>query len=287
MARAAPEPKAVEAGDPAPAACANCGVALVGAYCHACGQPAHLHDKLGDLVHEIVEGVVHLDGRIWRTLPLLAFNPGRLTREWMAGKRVRYLAPLHVFLFSMFLLFLAPTFTGQRLINIDPSAFGQIRVSNLQVDGVSDPSRFERFARDLSTTMQKKSADGRYYSYKIESLAYKLTFVLAPLAMAFLALVTWRQSRRFTAYQHGVVALYGLGFGALVSAIVLIAPQAIDPVLGQIALVVLPAHAVAHLRGAYGFGWRSAILRGLILCLLTLVGFLLFLVGVSYLGLFA
>jgi hypothetical protein len=287
MARAVPEPKAAPAGDHASAACANCGVALAGAYCHACGQQAHLHDKLGDLVHEIVEGVAHLDGRIWRTLPLLTFNPGRLTREWMAGKRVRYLAPLHVFLFSMFLLFLVPTFTGQRLINIQPSTFGPVTVSDLQIDGVSDPSRFERLARDLSTTMQQKSADGRYYSYKIESLAYKLTFVLAPLAMAFLALVTWRRSRRVTAYQHGVVALYGLGFAALVGSIVLAAPPAIDPLLGQIAMVVLPAHAVAHLRGAYGFGWWSAILRGLILCLLTLVGFLLFLVGVSYLGLFA
>jgi hypothetical protein len=286
MARAAAR-KLMKAAEQPAVPCANCGVALVGAWCHACGQQAHLHGKLSHLAHELVEGVLHLDGRIWRTLPLLALDPGRLTREWMAGKRVRYLAPLHVFLFSMFLLFLIPTFTGQRLINIDPSAFGQIEVSNLQVDGVSDTSRIERFARDLTTALQQKSADGRYYSYKIETLAYKLTVVLAPLAMLFLALVTWRRSRRFTAYQHGVVALYGLGFAALVSSIVLIAPRSIDPVLSQVAMIVLPIHAVAHLRGAYGFNWWGAVIRGAVLGLLTLAGFVLFLIGVSYLGLFA
>lgn len=277
--------KAMKAAGHPPAPCANCGTNLAGPWCHACGQQAHLHGRLTDLAHEMVEGVMHLDGRLWRTLPLLVFNPCRLTREWMAGKRVRYLAPLHVFLFSMFLLFLIPTITGERLINVDPSAFGQVAVSDLQIDGVSDTSRIERFAENVATAMQHKSADGRYYSYKIESLAYKLTVVLAPLAMLCLALVTWRRSRRFTAYQHGVVALYGLGFAALVSSIVLIAPASIDPILEPIAMVVLPLHAVVHLRGAYGFGWLGAILRGAVLGALTLLGFLLFLVGVSFLGL--
>jgi hypothetical protein len=286
MARAAAR-KLMKAAEQPAIPCANCGVRLVGAWCHACGQQAHLHSRLGDLAHEMVEGVAHLDGRVWRTLPLLAFDPGRLTREWMAGKRVRYLAPLHVFLFSMFLLFLIPTITGQRLINIDWSTFSQMSVSDLQIDGVADVSPIERFVRNLPTALQQKAADGRYYSYKMEALAYKLTFVLAPLAMIFLALVTLRRSRRYSAYQHGVVALYGLGFAALLSSVVLVAPRAIDPALNQIAMICLPVHAIAHLHGAYGFGWWSSIVRGSILCVLTLVGFVLFVVGVSYLGLFA
>jgi len=279
--------KVMKAAERPAVPCANCGANLLGPWCHDCGQQAHLHDRLSHVAHELVEGVLHLDGRAWRTLPLLAFDPGRLTREWMEGKRVRYLAPLHVFLFSMFLLFLIPTFTGQRLINVDPGAFGHVQVSDLQIDGVSDTSRIESLVRDAATAMQHKSADGRYYSYKIETLAYKLTVVLAPLAMLFLALVTWRRRRRFTAYRHGVVALYGLGFAGLVSSILLVAPAAAEPVLQPLAMIGLPAHAIVHLRGAYDFGWWGAIVRGLVLCALTLLGFLLFVIGVSYLGLSA
>lgn len=92
--------------------CANCAERLQGAYCHACGQKGHLHGRLWHLVHEFAEGLAHFDGRLWRTLPLLVFNPGRLSREWRQGKRVRYVPPLHVFLFAVFLLFLIPSLTG-------------------------------------------------------------------------------------------------------------------------------------------------------------------------------
>ncbi len=47
--------------------CANCG-----AYCSACGQKLHLHRSIGDAVHEMVHGILHLDGKLWNTLPLLA-----------------------------------------------------------------------------------------------------------------------------------------------------------------------------------------------------------------------
>ena len=41
---------------------------------------------------------MHFDARVWRTLPLLAFNPGRLTREWVEGRRTRYVSPLAIFM---------------------------------------------------------------------------------------------------------------------------------------------------------------------------------------------
>src|SRR6185503_13895415 len=43
----------------------------------------------------------------WRTLPLLMFRPGRLTREWVMGKRARYVSPLALFLFTVFVMFMA------------------------------------------------------------------------------------------------------------------------------------------------------------------------------------
>ncbi|MBU1323723.1 MAG: DUF3667 domain-containing protein [Alphaproteobacteria bacterium] len=92
--------------------CTDCGLPVGGNFCSNCGQPTHVHRSLLHLVEEVLHGVVHFDGRIWRTLPLLALNPGRLTREWIQGRRTRYVSPLAIFLFSVFLMFFAFSFLG-------------------------------------------------------------------------------------------------------------------------------------------------------------------------------
>jgi len=85
--------------------CTDCGAPTTGNFCSNCGQATHSHRTLLHLAEELLHGVFHFDARIWRTLPLLAFNPGRLTREWIQGKRTRYVSPLALFLFTIFLLF--------------------------------------------------------------------------------------------------------------------------------------------------------------------------------------
>ena len=89
----------------AEALCLNCGTTLVGAHCHACGQGAHVHRSLGAIGHEIAHGVFHFEGKIWRTLPLLILHPGTLTRRYVNGERARFVSPLALFLFTVFLMF--------------------------------------------------------------------------------------------------------------------------------------------------------------------------------------
>jgi hypothetical protein len=89
-------------------ACLNCGATVTGAYCSACGQKAHVHRSVLHAVEEFLHGITHFDSKLWNTLPLLFFRPGKLTREYVEGKRARYVAPVALFLltiFSMFLLF--------------------------------------------------------------------------------------------------------------------------------------------------------------------------------------
>ena len=52
-------------------ACLNCGTALHGEFCVACGQRAHVHRTLSAFAHDLLHGVLHLDGKVWRTLPML------------------------------------------------------------------------------------------------------------------------------------------------------------------------------------------------------------------------
>jgi hypothetical protein len=86
-------------------ACLNCGAALTGAYCHACGQQAHIHRSLAAFGHDILHGVFHFEGKIWRTIPLLFWKPGALTRRYIHGERAKFVSPLALFLFSVFLMF--------------------------------------------------------------------------------------------------------------------------------------------------------------------------------------
>src|SRR5438128_6700886 len=98
------EPAAGEAGGHGEI-CLNCGAALVGGFCHQCGQPAHVHRTIGAFWHDVAHSVLHFDGKIWRTLPLLAWKPGELTRRYIAGERARFVSPMALFLFSVFLMF--------------------------------------------------------------------------------------------------------------------------------------------------------------------------------------
>jgi hypothetical protein len=100
------EPKAGEDdGRSQEASCLNCGTPLLGPFCHECGQHAHVHRTLRAFFHDFLHGVLHFEGKIWRTLPLLAWRPGELTRRYIGGQRASFVSPIALFLFCVFLLF--------------------------------------------------------------------------------------------------------------------------------------------------------------------------------------
>ncbi|MFC6622385.1 DUF3667 domain-containing protein [Novosphingobium panipatense] len=99
------EQRLVQDGHTHESACLNCGTALVGTHCHACGQAAHVHRTLGAFFHDLLHGVFHFEGKTWRTLPLLAWKPGELTRQYVEGRRASFVSPIALFLFSVFLMF--------------------------------------------------------------------------------------------------------------------------------------------------------------------------------------
>lgn len=93
---------------PIPAArCRNCGAALTGPFCSACGQREQSRIvSLGSLVKDAVGDLYHVDSRVWRTLRALVTKPGFLTVEFLAGRRARYLPPFRLYLVVSVFLFL-------------------------------------------------------------------------------------------------------------------------------------------------------------------------------------
>ncbi len=106
LAARAVEPRHGEAmGRAAPTRCLNCGTTLAGSHCHHCGQRADVHRSFGAIGHDLVHAIFHFEGKIWNTLPLLAWRPGDLTRRYIHGERARFISPLALFLFAVFLTY--------------------------------------------------------------------------------------------------------------------------------------------------------------------------------------
>ena len=92
--------------------CLNCGCALAGPYCHCCGQKSHVHRSLRAFMQDFLSGLFNFEGKFWRTLPMLAWRPGEMTRRYIAGERARFISPVALYLFTVFAMFAVLNFTG-------------------------------------------------------------------------------------------------------------------------------------------------------------------------------
>jgi len=106
---------------------------LTGAFCAACGQPAHIHRSFLSLGHDILHGVFHFDTKLWRTLPELVLRPGRLTRRYIDGERAKFISPMALYLLTVFLMYAVFSFTGGVAPSVDPEDIpggGRFKVDN-------------------------------------------------------------------------------------------------------------------------------------------------------------
>lgn len=295
------------------AACLNCGTTLTGSHCHACGQAAHVHRTLGAFFHDLLHGVFHFEGKIWRTLPMLAWQPGRLTREYIEGKRASYVSPIALFLFMVFLTFAlfnqittpidwtATNAQGQK-VGLDqakadvrreievlerrlaeakrqgravPGLEGELTGARGELEGIEAIERGEmpdsittrappedrQIANRIDQAWGKIKANPALAAYKLQSNAYKFSWLLIPISVPFLWLL-FPFSRRFHLYDHTVFVTYSVSF-----MMVLLAGATLANLSSWFAwltpafLLYVPFHLYRQLRGAYHLSRRGALLR--------------------------
>ena len=280
--------------------CANCGAELDGDFCAACGQPAHIHRTLGHMVEEFLHGLLHFDTRAWRTMPMLVFRPGTLTRDYIHGKRARFVSPLAIFLLTVFTMFVVFAFAGGSRVGVDEQIHSEAVASlaeGLPVDGVpaqtvaaaeevnedgevttitnndNSYASIGEAAREgkiriqtgwpyLDKKIQHKLENPELAVYKFQNAAYKFAFLLVPISLPFLWLLFfWK--RGLTLFDHTVYILYSLSFVSLLFIAMSLMSSAPDIFGWLIPLLTLsvPVHAFFHLKGAYGLGWFSALWR--------------------------
>jgi hypothetical protein len=88
------------------ATCPNCAAERAGTFCQRCGQNDRSYLRaVPPMVGELIRETFELDGRLVRTLRLLVFRPGALSREFSANRRAAYVTPVRLLLFASLLFF--------------------------------------------------------------------------------------------------------------------------------------------------------------------------------------
>ena len=118
--------------------CLNCGTIVQGRYCHVCGQENTLpKETFWHMVIHFLYDITHFDSKFFETLKDLIFKPGFLSREYMAGRRARYLHPVKMYVFTsaiFFLLFFSVFSAGNAIqINSPETVSGERRLQSLAV----------------------------------------------------------------------------------------------------------------------------------------------------------
>lgn len=101
------------------AKCLNCSTELKGPFCYYCGQPDRNFMRFFPaLLRDLMEDLLDLDSRFMRTIKPLLFKPGKLTRDYMQGRRFRYAPPMRLYIFSSIIFFLLLALLSSRAVVI-------------------------------------------------------------------------------------------------------------------------------------------------------------------------
>ena len=84
-------------------------------FCPNCGQENHdLKIPFSHFVEEFLEGLFHFDSKVWFTLKTLFFHPGKITNDFLEGKRVSFVPPIRLYVFFSFIFFFTLSFVFNR-----------------------------------------------------------------------------------------------------------------------------------------------------------------------------
>lgn len=255
--------------------CLNCGRALAGPYCSACGQKdATRILPLGHLLHDLVHELIHVDHHIFRTLWLLLSRPGLLTVEYLEGRRSRHLPPFRLYLITSFVLFLVLGALTPRWLKMNNSGKGGTTQATLVVgDGTAakkhDPSSKNKIPTPFEQKLNqgaKKAAEhpGEFFAHVL-ALLPKVLFILLPLFGVLLKLLYLR--RRVLYAAHLIFALH-LHTVAFLAFLVSLGLGFVPGLGGWNALVVflgLPIYTLLALKRVHGQGWGKTLVKGALL----------------------
>ena len=230
--------------------CHNCGADLHGMYCAQCGQKAlPLNPRLRDFLHELTHEVLHVDGKIFRSIRKLLLSPGFLTREQVEGRRVRWVPPIRLYLIFSVTYFALMSLLPVGGLHVELKHTGtqdQETVSGLRSLGFENE-------RDLQETVRHAQA----------TWTPRIMFLLVPFYAWLVRLATRRTSRNFPQHLYFALHVHAAWFaaGALVALAQWMAPSVVAKGLEMLGLLYGTAYAVIAFRRVYTVTISQALLR--------------------------
>lgn len=134
--------------------CANCGAQLQGKFCHVCGQEnLELHESFGHMMNHAISDYFHFDHQFFHTLKPLFFQPGKLTIDYMAGKRVQYLHPVKMYIFISLIFFILVFRTDKKENQVseskNPKTKKELAATNKKLDSLIKDTNSNELERSI------------------------------------------------------------------------------------------------------------------------------------------
>lgn len=253
-------------------ACLNCGAALTGPYCSSCGQKRpHTDLTLRQFLHETTAELTHWEGKVPTTLKALFVKPGLLTRDFLAGRRARWLPPLRVYLLCSIAFFVS----GPVVEAITHRSFRQmakITITGTQGDTTLTAEERRQIAEGLPARvfgverLERAAADPARLNRVIKAAFPKAMFVLLPVFALLTNVLWWRKLPRYPAHLYLALHIHAAWFGALTVATVATAFFSSDKAanaIGLVALLYVAWYGIVALRRVFDDSWGRTLAKAL------------------------
>ena len=266
-----------ELAESAAGRCLNCGESLHGAFCAACGQrsvPANptVSELAGDAWHELSG----YDGRIAATFRGL-MHPGRLTIEYLQGRRARYLSPVRLYLTVSLIYFLvaatAPQIAGGLRIaftNSDPKG-SQVLSEQERAEMLKDLGDVPWVLRPMVRSIAE---DPDAFRARLFVIMPRVFFGMLPVFAAIVAV--FYRKHRFPAALVFAVHVHAFAFltFSLPEAAKFSGSATVANIVGLIVLIAFSVYAPLAQKHVFGGSWLAIIAKS------TGIGFLYMLISV-------
>jgi hypothetical protein len=232
--------------------CLNCGAELSGPFCSQCGQQDHdIRVSLARLVKDFFAEHLGLESKVPRTLWALVSRPGMLTKEYLAGHRVRWIPPLRLYLFAsvVYFLLLSLPFVADlnKAVRITETARAEMDSAGVVAPDTALSALEKRLegkaARIGAMTEAERTA---FFRESFTRFMPNAVFLLLPF-FAWILYLLYRSGGRFFA-EHLIFALHVHGFAFIALSFALFLPS-----IGRVVVQVwILAYLYLALRRVYG-----------------------------------